>query len=582
MLFVILAWCVQILLLSGIGWLVYARLCHLNSATGWCARDFFRSFWIGWGVLLAVAQFVTLFFPLKGLCLLLAGSVALPGLWWQARAVRARVATAAAAPRWKHYVFWILLALCALRLAAGLGMLGWSGAYDSDLYHFNSVRWAKEYPAVPGLANLFSPLGVNSTYLLYAAIMDHGCYYREAAWIVPGVFVVMFVAQLLWTWLLETAANQRTRLCASLLLAYALLQVCDTVPSLYYDRPAAICLCLAVLELLHLEPASAPPRETLAGLFALLLLAAVSVSIKPVGLVATALLGALGFVLAWRLPQRAAWLRVLVLPAALAAGMLARNAILSGWLLYPAPHGQLPVSWAVPERTASVEPGAVMHTVRNGYAMFRAWARQPGPGYLEALRGGPWQWLRPWWQKNHHAVELKLLGGGLLFLVLGLLPGRRRAPAGLLHFAVLLTGANLAFWFFTAPDLRFGEGYFWLWFALTGTLLLLRFGSPRHALERAGTLALIALLPAQPGWAWPENIGWWQIGHALEANYHTVQIHNGQQPPLYVLVPDGDDRAGDIPLPNTPYPQDALCCRVPGDLRQGFYVKPVAVTPAAN
>ena len=164
-------------------------------------------------------------------------------------------------------------------------------------------------------------------------------------------------------------------------------------------------------------------------------------------------------------------------------------------------------------------------------------------------------------------------------LVLGLLPGRRRAPAGLLHFAVLLTGANLAFWFFTAPDLRFGEGYFWLWFALAGTWLLLRIATARRALALAGTLALLALLLARPGWAWPEKIGCWQIGHALEAPYHTEQLHNGQEPPLSVLVPNGgEDRAGDLPLPNTPHPQDSLSCRVPGNLRHGFYI----ALPAAS
>jgi hypothetical protein len=576
MLFVMLAWCVQILLLSGIGWLVYARLLRLNSVTGWCVRDFFRSFWFGFGALMAVALGYTLFLPLKGPFLALAGAAALPGLWLQARAARAQLTVPATVPNWKQIVFWALLALCALRLAAGLGMLEWSGAYDSDLYHFSSVRWAKEYPAVPGLANLHSPLGISSTYLLYAAILDHGCYYRHAAWVVPGVFIVMFVAQLLWVGLCEPAALQRTRLCALLLLAYALLLVVSTVPSLYYDRPAVICLCLAVLELLQLAPAAAPKQETLAGLGAMLLLAAASVSIKPLGLVAAVLLGVPAVVYAGRLAQRSARWRVLVLPVALAVGLLARNAILSGWLLYPAPHGQLPVAWALPERAASAQPGVVMP---SGFELFRAWARQPGPDFQQALTGDPWAWLRPWWQRNGSSIEMKLLGGGLCWLTLGLWPSRRREPVGFLPCAVLVTGATLAFWFWIAPDLRFGEGYFWLWFALTGTWLLLRCGTSRYALALAGTLALMALLLARPGWAWPDNIGWWRIGHALEAPYHSVQLRNGQQPPLSVLVPNGDeDRAGDLPLPNTPHPQDNLCCRVPGDLRQGFYI----ARPAAS
>src|ERR1035437_649631 len=217
MLFVMLAWIAQILLLSGIGWLVYAHGFRLNSSAGWGARDFFRSFWIGFGVLVAVAQFYSLFFPLRGLFMALAGAVALPGIWRQVCAVRANPSSATRG--WSEYVFWMLLALCVLRVAAGFGTLEWSGAYDSDLYHFSSVRWTKEYPAVPGLANLHAPLGVNSTYLLFAAIMDHGCWYRRSAWIVPGVFIVMFVAQLLWTVLCHAAVAWRVRVFSLLLLA---------------------------------------------------------------------------------------------------------------------------------------------------------------------------------------------------------------------------------------------------------------------------------------------------------------------------------------------------------------------------
>jgi hypothetical protein len=571
MLFVLLAWVAQLFLLSGIGWLVYAQLFRLNAPDGWSVRDFFRSFWVGFGVLVAAAQIYSLCLPLKGVFLVLAGCVAAPGLWLQVRTACTRP-RASAVPGWRISVFWLLLTICALRLAAGLGTLEWSGAYDSDLYHFGIVRWAKEYPAVPGLANLHAPLGLNSTYLLYAAIMDHGLWYRVAAWVVPGVFIVLFTAQLLWTLLCDVVAAGRTKLLALLLLAFAVLLVCDTLPSLYYDRPATIFLCVALLELVQLAPASASRQEILAGLFTMLLAVAVSVSIKPVGLLAALLLGVLSLAVAWRWPQRAVWLRLFLFPVLLAAGMLARNAVLSGWLLYPAPQGRLPVSWAMPERLDPALPAAAMHSVGEGYRTFRAWARQPGPDYRQVLTGGLWEWLPSWWQRNRHAVELKLLAGGLLFLVLALLPGRRREPLGWLPYAILTCGVLLGFWFFTAPDLRFGEGFFWLWFAVTGALLLTRLAPPRFALAAAGTLAVTALLLAHPRWMWPEKIGWWKIGHALEARYHTVTLNNGQQPPLQVLVPDNDDRMGDAPLPNTPYPLNALRCRVPGNLRHGFYI----------
>lgn len=179
----------------------------------------------------------------------MAAGAAAPGLWLQFRAWRQRPTGTLTAARWQVLLFWTLLVLCAPRLGAGLGWLEWTGAYDSDLYHFGIVRWAKEYPTVPGLANLHAPLGFSSTYLLYAAVVDHGLWYRQSAWVVPGVFIVLFAAQLLWTLLCDHAALRRTKIFSLLLLAFAALLICDTCPSLYYDRPAALFLCLALLEL---------------------------------------------------------------------------------------------------------------------------------------------------------------------------------------------------------------------------------------------------------------------------------------------------------------------------------------------
>ena len=573
MFFVMLAWVAQVLLLSGIGWAFNARIFKINSPDGWNARDFFRSFWVGFGVLVAVAQVATLLVPLSGKFMAVVMLAALPGLWWQAQAFRTRPVATRVAGDWTRYLFWGVLVLCVVRAAAGSGALEWNvHAYDSDLYHLNSVRWAKEFPVVPGLANLHVRLGLSCSTLLYAAIVDHGPWYGRSAWIVPGVFIVMLVAQLLWTLLRDGAAARHTKIFCLLLLAFAVMMLLELFPSLYFDRPAMICLSVALLELLQLAPQTATPRETFAGLCVMLLLAAVSVTIKPLGAVATAFLALAAVVMAWRLPQRTAVLRVFALPVLLAVGLLARNAMLSGWLLFPAPYGRLPVEWALPEHASSQEPIALMQTGGDFNTFLRGWARQPGAQFAAAMPGNAWQWLPYWWQCNGHTTEFKLLAAGIIFLPLALLFRRRREPSGWLPFAILLTGANLAAWFFSAPTLRFGEGYFWLWFALTGALLLARLPAPRATFALGSALAALALWSSQPGFGWPEKVALWRVGHALAANCHTVELSNGQQPPLRVLVPDNDDRAGDAPLPNTPYPRDTLCARVPGAVRHGFFI----------
>jgi len=276
------------------------------------------------------------------------------------------------------------------------------------------------------------------------------------------------------------------------------------------------------------------------------------------------------------MPQRAAWLKVIMLPAILCVGMLARNAVLSGWLFYPAPYGHLPVSWAVPENPISNADNSSSISVRSSYAILQAWARQPGSNCLHALDGGRWDWLPAWWEKNRQAMEMKLFGGGLIFLFFGLLFGLRRATDGFLLMATGITAANLLFWFFTAPDLRFGEGNIWLWFALTGTLCLSSFSVFRRALLASGIVVVSTLLITSGDWSWPPKATCWHIGNATEANLEYVQLQNGQKPPLCVWVPKGDDWAGDARLPGTPSPNNALRCRVPGDLRHGFYFPPTA------
>ncbi|TAN37793.1 MAG: hypothetical protein EPN23_04580 [Verrucomicrobia bacterium] len=477
----------------------------------------------------------------------------------------------------RRYIFWGLLLIGLLWGARGVGTTEWSGAYDSDLYHFTSVRWAKEYPAVPGLANLHMPLGLSSLYLLYAAIMDHGLWYRQSAWIVPGIFSVMFFAQLVWTWLYAPTTARHLKLFCLLLLAYAALLVSDNVPNLYYDRPAVIAMGLAILEFLQLSQPEQATRDRRAGIFTMLLLVAISIAIKPVGWVLALLLGAWGLVMARRLPSRCAWLVGIALPLMLAGGLLIRNAILSGWLLYPAPYGQLPVAWAVPANPVPLPGGGLSYSMRNQSALMRAWARQPGPDYEKrAAQDKSFPWLQPWWQRNRHAIELKLLGAGLLFLLFGCC----RRPDGHLFFAVLAVSATLLAWFVLAPDLRFGEGYFWLWFALTGAMCLSSMVSWRYSMLSAGLWAVLLLMATFPGWSWPPKITIWHLGHALVSNLRNVQLDNGQQPPLVVWVPEGDDRCGDAPLPCTPFPQDALCCRTPGNIRNGFYLaKPAATRP---
>ena len=138
------------------------------------------------------------------------------------------------------------------------------------------------------------------------------------------------------------------------------------------------------------------------------------------------------------------------------------------------------------------------------------------------------------------------------------------------------TFVSILYWFLTAPDLRFGDGFFWVW---PGTaFLFLLPGAPRFALSDlwknpkiritffyfwgicgiciAGislfllnkNLLTIGELPSRP-----------VIEYTVNADH-----------PFTVWIPKEGDKTGNSPLPSTPYKPTNLEMREPGNLSKGF------------
>jgi hypothetical protein len=88
----------------------------------------------------------------------------------------------------------------------------------------------------------------------------------------------------------------------------------------------------------------------------------------------------------------------------------------------------------------------------------------PGPGYLQSLENGFLYWFKPWLIGNLKsktffclAVFPSLFSALLWFLVVRY----KKTKTGMLFF--IWTLFSILYWFITAPDLRFGDGFFWVW-----------------------------------------------------------------------------------------------------------------------
>src|SRR5215469_316870 len=101
--------------------------------------------------------------PLSNICLLL--FVAANAMLWPRRLFKT-LRSGAEETHWPG-----LLLVSPLWLVAAFNALTAGFCYDSALYHLLAVRWAWEYGAVPGLANLHGRLGFNSALSYLAGLL---------------------------------------------------------------------------------------------------------------------------------------------------------------------------------------------------------------------------------------------------------------------------------------------------------------------------------------------------------------------------------------------------------------------------
>jgi hypothetical protein len=334
--------------------------------------------------------------------------------------------------------------------------------YDDGLYHLGIVHYAAKYPAIPGLANLHERLGADDPTLLFGALLSHGPWRGGADHLVNGFLAALLFVEVGRRFLptLQREVLQFTRRVA-LLLFLATIVVIEIPPgnqlsSLSLDFAAFIFVSVGLLylaESIEDSPALAPAVIAMA----MLSLAAVT---RPLYWLTT-LLSAGALVLAARRLAGLGTARTLrlmlpvaALPACLAVGWAARQAVLSGYPFFPLTVAGLPVDWRV--------PAAVVNRANQWIA---SWARHRALPPDQVLSS--WHWLR-WWIPTESldprlTVPLALAIVSLAALLLRRSKGQppERRPTAAMLALVVPSAATVVAWFFLAPDPRFALATIW-------------------------------------------------------------------------------------------------------------------------
>ncbi len=337
------------------------------------------------------------------------------------------------------------------------------GLFDDGYYHLGMLRYAATYPTIPGLANLTEQLGANAPSLLFGALLSHGPWSGGAVHLVSGFLAALVFVDVGLRFVPNVGQRvpPYTRRVALLLFlaTVAVIEVPPTYPlsTLSLDFAPFVFAAVGLLylaESIEDSPALAPAVTAIA----MLVFAAVT---RPLFWL-TALVSAGALVLAarplWTVGvTRAlrATLPVAVLPAGLAIGWAARQAVLSGYPFFPLTFGGLPVDWRV--------PAGVVNSANQWVA---SWARHPGLPPAQVL--GSWHWLNWWTQFESYDLRLLIPLAAAIVSLAPLLSRdgvrqhlKRESTAAMLAL-VVPCAATVVAWFFLAPDPRFVLAPLWV------------------------------------------------------------------------------------------------------------------------
>jgi hypothetical protein len=324
--------------------------------------------------------------------------------------------------------------------------------YDAGLYRLGLINYAAEYRAIPGLANLHSRFGFNSALGPLAAFMENGFWADNGFRIVTG-FVLLLL-------LIEVALRifvPRKRTPGDFLIvlgwAFTVWVILDDsgrwISSPSQDLIALVTALVAFVFLVDfVNLSSRQPWFASAALLA----AAVSAAIRPLSwLLVVCLLLTIYLASIWLKPRKQIGLgaHLYLLPTVMAvfvlgAVMMIRDAIISGWLLFPFTAFPLPLDW----RTVNPKEDSLWITW---------YSRAPGLNIDEAKLQG---WFEPWLNSFVFGREMRFFA---LAVVASLIPvlwveGRRawRQSWPAISMALFPALVVSVVWFVTAPDIRFG------------------------------------------------------------------------------------------------------------------------------
>ncbi len=345
---------------------------------------------------------------------------------------------------------WLILIII---LVAGLYFTAYGKfAYDTGLYHAQSIHWIEKYGVVKGLAYMQTRLAFNSAYFCLCALYsfhDFGQSLHATSGFV-ATFTMWYAAIgffRLWNTKSKLIAAANFVRLSPFIYFIVICQELISPTTDFITIYLIIWISVRWMELLDQQEKEIAP-------YAVLCVTAVFlVSIKlSVGVLALLVLKP-----AYELIRQKRYRDIgfyIILGVVLILPYFIRNVLISGWLVYPLASVDLfSVDWKIPVSDVKYEADEIV-----------VWARYTKDANLigQSIR----EWFPVWWQEqgraNRYLSMTAFLSCGLAFVHLvqkGIhLIKMKTAESGYIFFEVIMI-VNFLFWLISAPSNRFGYSY---------------------------------------------------------------------------------------------------------------------------
>lgn len=436
---------------------------------------------------------------------------------------------------------------------------------DTWFYHAQSMQWIKEFGVVPGLGNVHGRFAFNSNYFVISAFYAFWFSPDQVLFPLGSFFFIVLNFRLLSS--LESArarGDQRWVVIFGILLLLFSYQSILLLSSTSTDIISCVLIIYIFLLFFETYRQSNRNHEQLI----LWSLVALSVTFKLSSLIIVVLLlPTLPRVIKTRRLIPLAGIAILIgLP------FIARNVVLSGYLLYPFPGIDVfTVDWKIPMEEVKLEKDLV-----------EGWAKQPYGSagmekfedILDVLELSFGDWIKVWWPAQSLKWKIFMLLS-LLHIPLIFFSWLRKEYTYTIVFMAL--ALNLLFWFDQAPQPRFAYGFLFFGTALLlgylGTFLLQWFKPKSHIF-----IAVILMFPVL--FVIREEITYTKLDLSIiflpkyetEIKTQEFEAHN-----FTLKIPSAEPPASvywcyNSPLPCTPLPKKNLEMRGE-NFKEGFRIR---------